>query len=242
MEVTETTSPVRPIPTKTFNAKSNVQVMKVEVADEGTVLLRTCAVEVINPKNGRSTLVYAQHDTASQATLISDTLKEELALDVLPDPFITVHTLSDQTTNCLGRTDITIKSLVNNEEEFKISGALVVPKFSDDESTLPHAVDTCKLNHFKGVKVPVLDNRKCIDILIGQSDRTLLSVLSEQEGSSPNEPSLVFTRLGPIASGGRVPGSSNTVRTLRAQTNSAISDCKVCDNLQKELATVKKSL
>ena len=47
-----------------------------------TVLLRTSAVRVINPSTGRTTLVYAQHDTASQAILISERLKNELNLAV----------------------------------------------------------------------------------------------------------------------------------------------------------------
>ena len=42
------------------------------------VLLRTSAVRVINPRTGKSTLVYAQNDTASQVTLISKRLKDEL--------------------------------------------------------------------------------------------------------------------------------------------------------------------
>ena len=33
-------------------------------------MLRTSAARVINPVIGKSTLPYAQHDTASQATLI----------------------------------------------------------------------------------------------------------------------------------------------------------------------------
>ena len=48
--------------------------------------------------------------------------------------------------------------------------------------------------------------------------------------------------IGPMASGGRVHGSSNSIRTLRVQTFSAISDCKACDELQKELVTVKEAL
>jgi len=55
------------------------------VAAKGAVLLRTSAVRVINQTTGRSTLAYAQHDTASQA-LISDSLKQELGLEVIPDP------------------------------------------------------------------------------------------------------------------------------------------------------------
>ena len=38
------------------------------------ILLRTSAVKVVNPKTGKLTLVYAHHDTGSQATLMSDTL------------------------------------------------------------------------------------------------------------------------------------------------------------------------
>ena len=74
------------------------------VAEEGIVLLRTNAVRVINPTTGCSTLVYPQHDTASQATLISDSLKEELGLEVTSDPFITIRTLADQTASCTGKT------------------------------------------------------------------------------------------------------------------------------------------
>ena len=46
--------------------------------NHNVVLLRTSAVIVINPDTGKSTLAYMQHDTASQATLISESLKTEL--------------------------------------------------------------------------------------------------------------------------------------------------------------------
>ena len=45
-----------------------------------TILLRTSAVKVVNPRTGKATHAYAQHDTASQATLISESLKNELGL------------------------------------------------------------------------------------------------------------------------------------------------------------------
>ena len=219
----------------------DVLVHKVGVAEEGTVLLRTCAVRVVNSNTGCSTLAYAQHDTASQATLISDTLRNELGLEAIPDPSITIRTLADQAASCLGRTNFTLQSLVNNDE-FEVEGALVVPRFSDDESTLPHAVDTSRLSHFEGIKVPVIHNRKCVDILIGQSDRALLAVLKELEGSSPHEPSLIFTRLGPIASGGRVSGNSRSLTALKVLTDSAVSNCKACDELKNELVAVKDAL
>ena len=105
----------------------------------------------------------------------------------------------------------------------------MVPAFSDDKSTLPHAVDTSKLKHFHGVEIPVTPERKCVDILIGQSDKALITVLKELEGSNSNESNLVITRLGPIASGGRVLGSSKSVRALRVETFSTDPDCRLCD-------------
>ena len=117
-----------------------------------------------------------------------------------------------------------------------------MPKFSDEENILSHVVNTSMFNHFQGVEIPIISTRNCIDELIGQSDRALLTVLKEQEGEDPNEPSLVYTRLGPIARGGRVQGSSNSVRTMRVQTMLSDSDCCTCENLKQELATVKEVL
>ena len=150
-----TTSDVAPQPVQesATNSETSVKVRRVEVADAGTVLLRTSAVRVINQSNGRSTLAYAQHDTASQVTLISEALKDELGLQAVPDPAITVRTLADQTATCLGRTDFTLQSL-DNGDKFAIFNAIVVPYFSDDENTLPHGVDVTTLKHFEGVEIP----------------------------------------------------------------------------------------
>ena len=81
-----------------------------------------------------------------------------------------------------------------------------------------------------------------MDILIGQSDKALITVLKELEGSNSNEPNLLITRLGPIASGGRVQGSSKSVRALRVETISTDPDCGLCDKLQQKLLTVNNAL
>ena len=73
-------------------------VRKLTPNNNNTVLLCTSAVRVINPSTGRSTLVYAQHDTASQATLISERLKNKnLVVDKKRN--ITIRTLAPQTTS-----------------------------------------------------------------------------------------------------------------------------------------------
>ena len=79
------------------------------------VLLRTSAVRVIKPRTGKSTLAYAQHDTASQATLVSKRLIEELELDINTDYNLTIRTLADQTTVSKGLVAFSLQSLTSNE-------------------------------------------------------------------------------------------------------------------------------
>jgi len=86
-----------------------------------------------------------------------------------------------------------------------IENAFVVPKFNDDENVLPHAVDTTGLKHFREVDISIMPERKRMDVLIGQADNQLLTVLHERESAVPGQPKYVLTRLGPIASGSRVP-------------------------------------
>ena len=111
-------------------------------------MLRPCAVKVSNSKTGYSTLAYAQLDTASQATLTSDKLSEELGLEAIPNCYITIRTLVDQPSICTGKTNFTLQSVIYNDQ-FEIENALVVTQFSDDESTLPHAVNTSVFSHFR---------------------------------------------------------------------------------------------
>ena len=69
-----------------------------------TVLLRTCAVRVFNPDTNKCTLAYAQHDTASRATLISEQLKNELGLNIIKSRKVKIRTLAEQTSKSSGRT------------------------------------------------------------------------------------------------------------------------------------------
>ena len=83
--------------------------------NNNTVLLRASAVRVINPSTGRFTLVYAQHDTASQAILISERLKNELDLAVDKKRNITIRTLAQQRTSSGVLTEFTLQSLSTDE-------------------------------------------------------------------------------------------------------------------------------
>ena len=83
--------------------------------------LRTSVVRVINLRTGKSTVVYAQHHTASQVTLISKRLKGKLNFEVDSNRGVAIRTLAKQTANSEGFTEFTIQFLMNNEKfEIKI--------------------------------------------------------------------------------------------------------------------------
>ena len=233
----------RPIPAPRTNCRvsQDYTCRKLNSVDNGVVLLRTSAVRVINPNTGKSTLAYAQHDTASQVTLISDALKTELGLETNSDPNVKIRTISDETVDCKGRTAFKLESL-HTGEKFVIENALVVPQFSDDDSTLPHSVDVTELKHFQGTHVPVAPERNRINVLIGQSDKLLLTVLEEREGASPEEPNYVLTRLGPIASGGRVSASSGSLSALRVQVESYEDAACECVKLRHEVSSLRETV
>ena len=233
----------RPIPAPRTNCRvsQDYTCRKLNSVDNGVVLLRTSAVRVINPNTGKSTLAYAQHDTASQVTLISDALKTELGLETNSDPNVKIRTLSDETVDCKGRTAFKLESLYTGEK-FVIENALVVPQFSDDDSTLPHSVDVTELKHFQGTHVPVAPERNRIDVLIGQSDKLLLTVLEEREGASPEEPNYVLTRLGPIASGGRVSAFSGSLSALRVQVESCEDAACECVKLRHKVSSLRETV
>ena len=111
-------------------------------------------MRVRNPNTVTSTLAYAQHDTASQTTLISRTLCYELNVETKTDSTLTLRTLSDQTAVTKGRTDFELWRKVFHTE------CLCCALFNDDENVLPHAVNTAGLEELQGSKHPYYYRRK----------------------------------------------------------------------------------
>ena len=206
------------------------------------VLLRACAVKVINPRTGRFTLAYAQHDTASQGTIVSKSLMDELGLVASKSSEIHIRTLANEFTPCRGVVNFELESLTTGER-FDVENALVVPELVDDECVLPHSVDTSGLEHFGGVNIPTLPYKRCIDILIGQTDKFLLTVLEEREGIRPKDPNYVLTRLGPIASGGCVDGRKCSERKLQTlKVNLECCNKNDCVKLRQDVSGLREQL
>ena len=133
---------------KTSDDNEPPTVRKLGPSNCATVLLRTCAVRVFNPDTNKCTLAYSQHETASQATLISEQLKNELALNVNTKRKVKIRTLMEQTSKSSDCTSFKLQSLAT-DKVFAVNNALVVPDFKEDEKILPHAVNVKNLKHFK---------------------------------------------------------------------------------------------
>ena len=117
----------------------------------------------------------------------------------------------------------------------------MVPNFTEDLNTFPHAVDTNGLEHFKGVEISTIPQRKSIDILIGQTDKCLLIVLEEREGLNHDNPNHVLTRLGPIASGGRISVKSCLRGTMKVGVDTS-RNANECERLKPEITSLKEKL
>ena len=63
-----------------------------------------------------------------------------------------------------------------------------MPEFAGDEDALHHVVNVKKLEHFQGVTIPVIAQRKSTHNLIGQTDKSLLTVSEERESKHPDQP------------------------------------------------------
>ena len=83
------------------NERREQAISKKLLSGVNDVLLRTSVVRVINPITGMSSLIYAQHDTGSQVTLVSERLKNELDLDV-ENVSVVIRTLAKQATRSKG--------------------------------------------------------------------------------------------------------------------------------------------
>ena len=77
--------------------------------------------------------------------------------------------------------------------------------------------------------------------MIGQTNKELLTVLEEREGVNASESNYVLTRLGPIASGGRVRVRSDSHQVLKARV-SVDCDTSECEQHRQEITVLKAAL
>ena len=130
-----------------FEIARSVPTGKVNIASVKAALNRVTAVGLINPDNGKSKLIYCQHDPRSQLTCVSNKLESELKLKSFDNFLFDIDTMIGRKSNIADLVKFNIQSLYNNETFFNITSVVNEP-WCDDVSTLPYMQ---KLSQFKNV-------------------------------------------------------------------------------------------
>ena len=140
-------------------------------------LNRTVAARVINPQNGKSKLAYCQQDGNSQLTFVSNKLVQELNLIPYDQASFRIVTLNGET---LTHTNLDLQSLFSNEM-FELSNVVTNSAWQDDVKTLPHRQNLNSFSHFEDVELYELPDNDTVDLLIGNDNAFLMTVLEERE-------------------------------------------------------------
>ena len=115
-----------------------------------------------------------------------------------------------------------LQSLFSNEM-FELSNVVTNSAWQDDVETLPHRQDLNSFPHFEDVELYELPDDDTVDLLIGNDNAFLMTVLEERVGVSRCEPHAVLTPLGWLACGGKSPLEKQNVKVCRVQTSSDLS-------------------
>ena len=88
---------------------------------------------------------------------------------------------------------------------------------------MPHRQDLNSFSHFEDVELYELPDNDTVDLLIGNDNAFLMTVLEERIGESRCEPHAILTPLDWLACGGKSPLKKQNVKVCRVQTSSDLS-------------------
>ena len=143
--------------------------------------------------------VYAQHDSGSEVTILSDSLVNELGLKSEGTSRIILHTVTERKESDFHYASFDVEAL-HNGGIFNIQQAWVMNNWSDDSYTLPHDYDLSEYSQFDDVEFEVLPDRKRVDTLLVLDNSHVMTALKECTGR-PREPHAIKTPIGWVASG-----------------------------------------
>ena len=173
----------------------SIPTRKVNIASVKAALNRVTAVRLINPDNGKSKLVYCQHDPESRLTLFFCKLVSELKLKAFDNVSFDMDTIICRKSNTTNLVKFNIQSLYNNEMFFDIT-SVVNELWWDDISTLPHMQQLSQFKHFDNVEILGLDNCDAVDVLIDNDNAHLMYAEQERVGDSLTELHAILTSFG----------------------------------------------
>ena len=196
-------------------SEPSVTVRKVGIGSVKAAFSRVTAARIMNPVNGKSRLVYVQHDPGSQVTLVSNKLVQDLGLTTFDNVSFEMQTM----TSCKATTADLVKFNVQSLHTGEIFGnvvSVVNEPWSDDENTLPHKQDLSVYEHFNDIEIVCLDNCHSVDVLLGNDNAHLMYAKQERMGKSQTDPHALLYPLGWLAVGGKTSLSEVPVKVLRA--------------------------
>ena len=197
------------------NTSELSEVRKVGIESVKAAFSRVTAARIINPVNGKSRLVYVQHDPGSQVTLVSNKLVQDLGLTAFDNVSFEMRT----TTSCKATTADLVKFNVRSLHTVEIFCnvvSVVNEPWSDDENTLPHKQDLSVYEHCNDIDIVFLDNCHSVDVLLGNDNAHLMYAKQERMGKSQTDPHALLSPLGWLAVGGKTSLSEVPVKVLRA--------------------------
>ena len=189
----------------------SVPARKINIASVKAALNRVSAVRLINSDNGKSKLVYCQHDSGSQLTFVSGKLVSELKLKAFDNVSFDMDTMIGRKSNTANLVKFNIQSLYNSEMLFDITSVVNEP-WCDDVSTLLHMQQLSQFKHFDDVEILGLDNCNAVDVLINNDNAHLMYAKQKRVGDSLTEPHAILTPLGWLACGGRSGRSDRSAK------------------------------
>ena len=196
-------------------SEASVTVRKVGIGSVKTAFSRVTAARIMNPVNGKSRLVYVQHDPGSQVTLVSNKLVQDLGLTAFDNVSFEMQTMTSCKATMADLVKFNVQSL-HTGEIFGNVVSVVNEPWSDDENTLPHKQDLSVYEHFNDIEIVCLDNCHSVDVLLGNDNAHLMYAKQERMGKSQTDPHALLSPLGWLAIGGKTSLSEVPVKVLRA--------------------------
>ena len=178
----------------------SVTVRKVGIGSVKAAFSRVTAARIMNPLNGKSRLVYVQHDPGSQVTLVSNKLVQDLGLTVFDNVSFKMQTMTSCKAITADLVKLNVESLHTGEIFCNVVSVVSEP-WSDDENTLPHKQDLSVYEHFNDIDIICLDNCHSVDVLLGNDNAYLMYAKQERKGKSQTEPHALLSPLGCLAFG-----------------------------------------
>ena len=113
-------------------------------------------------------------------------------------------TLNGETLTHTNLVKFDLQSLFSNEI-FELSNVVTNSAWQNDVETLPHKQDLNSFSHFENVELYELPDNDTVDLLIGNDNAFLMTVLEKRVGVSRCKPQSILMLLGWLACGGKFP-------------------------------------